>query len=167
MRYPLVHGQGNFGSMDGDSAAAMRYTEAKLAPIAEQLLLDLEKNTVNFIPNYDGTQQEPRVLPARLPNLLLNGSLGIAVGMATSIPPHNLGEVVDGICHLIDHPQADLDDLMAYVKGPDFPTGASIFNLQDIKQAYATGKGSIVMRADAEIVENKGLKFLPFASGIV
>lgn len=155
MRYPLVHGQGNFGSMDGDSAAAMRYTEAKLAPIAEQLLLDLEKNTVNFIPNYDGTQQEPRVLPARLPNLLLNGSLGIAVGMATSIPPHNLGEVVDGICHLIDHPQADLDDLMAYVKGPDFPTGASIFNLQDIKQAYATGKGSIVMRADAEIVENK------------
>ena len=155
MRYPLVHGQGNFGSMDGDSAAAMRYTEAKLAPIAEQLLLDLEKNTVNFIPNYDGTQQEPRVLPARLPNLLLNGSLGIAVGMATSIPPNNLGEVVDGICHLIDHPQADLDDLMAYVKGPDFPTGASIFNLQDIKQAYATGKGSIVMRADAEIVENK------------
>src|SRR3989339_1174258 len=97
MRYPLVHGQGNFGSMDGDSAAAMRYTEAKLAPIAEQLLLDLEKNTVNFIPNYDGTQQEPRVLPARLPNLLLNGSLGIAVGMATSIPPHNLGEGVDGI----------------------------------------------------------------------
>ncbi|NMB48435.1 DNA gyrase subunit A [Candidatus Kuenenbacteria bacterium] len=155
MRYPLVHGQGNFGSMDGDSAAAMRYTEAKLDSISEAMLTDLDKDTVNFIPNYDGSQKEPLVLPAKLPNLLLNGSLGIAVGMATSIPPHNLGEIIDGVCHLIDHPAADLDDLMAYVKGPDFPTGASIFNLQDIKQAYATGKGSIVMRADTEIVETK------------
>ncbi len=155
MRYPLVHGQGNFGSMDGDSAAAMRYTEAKLDSISEAMLTDLDKDTVNFIPNYDGSQKEPLVLPAKLPNLLLNGSLGIAVGMATSIPPHNLGEIIDGICHLIDHPASDLDDLMAYIKGPDFPTGASIFNLQDIKQAYATGKGSIVMRADTEIVETK------------
>ncbi|HRY63119.1 MAG TPA: DNA topoisomerase 4 subunit A, partial [Patescibacteria group bacterium] len=155
MRYPLVHGQGNFGSMDGDSAAAMRYTEAKLASISETMLTDIDKDTVNFIPNYDGTQKEPQVLPAKLPNLLLNGSLGIAVGMATSIPPHNLVEIIDGICHLIDHPEADLDDLMEYIKGPDFPTGASIFNIQDIKQAYATGKGSIVMRADAEIIEAK------------
>ncbi|NMC51979.1 DNA gyrase subunit A [Candidatus Kuenenbacteria bacterium] len=155
MRYPLVHGQGNFGSMDGDGAAAMRYTEAKLASISEQMLADLEKDTVNFIANYDGTQKEPQVLPAKLPNLLLNGSLGIAVGMATSIPPHNLGEVIDGICHLIDHPDADLDELMEHIKGPDFPTGASIFNIADIKQAYATGKGSIVMRADSEIIETK------------
>ncbi|HOZ36513.1 MAG TPA: DNA gyrase subunit A [bacterium] len=155
MRYPLVHGQGNFGSMDGDSAAAMRYTEAKLDSISEQMLSDLDKDTVNFIPNYDGSQKEPLVLPAKLPNLLLNGSLGIAVGMATSIPPHNLSEVIDGICHLIDHPTADLDALMTHIKGPDFPTGASIFNLQDIKQAYATGKGSIVMRADTEILEVK------------
>lgn len=155
MRAPLIWGQGNFGSVDGDSAAAMRYTEAKLAPIADELLLDIEKDTVNFIPNYDASTKEPAVLPAKLPNLLLNGTMGIAVGMATSIPPHNLGEVIDATIHLIENPEADIDDLMKFVKGPDFPTGGAIFNKDDIKQAYATGKGSIVMRAKAEIVENK------------
>ncbi|MFH1112001.1 MAG: DNA gyrase subunit A [Patescibacteria group bacterium] len=155
MRAPLVWGQGNFGSVDGDSAAAMRYTESKLTPIAEELLLDLEKNTVDFIPNYDNSQQEPKVLPAKLPNLLLNGSMGIAVGMATSIPPHNLGELIDAIVYIIDNEDADVDDLMQFVKGPDFPTGGIIFNKDDIKQAYATGKGSVVMRAQAEITEGK------------
>ena len=156
MRYPLVNGQGNFGSMDGDAAAAMRYTEAKLTHLSEELIYDLEKETVNFIPNYDGSQVEPLVLPAKLPNLLLNGSVGIAVGMATNIPPHNLGELVDGIIYLIDHPEAPVEDLMEFVKGPDFPTGGIIYNLSDIKSAYATSKGSIVMRANAEIVEGKG-----------
>lgn len=155
MRAPLIWGQGNFGSVDGDSAAAMRYTEAKLASIADELLLDIEKDTVNFIPNYDASTKEPAVLPAKLPNLLLNGTMGIAVGMATSIPPHNLGEVIDATVHLIENPEADIDDLMKFVKGPDFPTGGAIFSKDDIKQAYATGKGSIVMRAKAEIVENK------------
>ncbi len=155
MRAPLIWGQGNFGSVDGDSAAAMRYTEAKLAPIADELLLDIEKDTINFIPNYDASTKEPAVLPAKLPNLLLNGTMGIAVGMATSIPPHNLGEVIDATVHLIENPEADIDDLMKFVKGPDFPTGGAIFSKDDIKQAYATGKGSIVMRAKAEIVENK------------
>ena len=166
MRYPLVHGQGNFGSMDGDGAAAMRYTEAKLESITEQMLIDLEKNTVNFVPNYDGSQREPQVLPARLPNLLLNGTLGIAVGMATSIPPHNLGELVDGICYLIDNAEADVDDLMQYIKGPDFPTGAQIFNQADIKQAYATGRGGIVMRGESEIVEDKGGAFKIIISSV-
>ncbi|MEK7497105.1 MAG: DNA gyrase subunit A, partial [Patescibacteria group bacterium] len=155
MREQLVWGQGNFGSVDGDSAAAMRYTEAKLKAIAEELLFDIEKNTVNFRPNYDGSHQEPTVMPARLPNLLLNGTMGIAVGMATSIPPHNLGELIDAIVHLIANPDCDVDDLMQFVKGPDFPTAGQIFNKEDIKLAYATGKGSIVMRAKAEIVENK------------
>ena len=155
MREVLVTGQGNFGSIDGDSAAAMRYTEAKLAPIAEELLQDLEKDTVNFVPNYDGSTKEPGVLPASLPNLLLNGTMGIAVGMATSIPPHNLTELVDAILHLADNPDCDVTDLMKFVQGPDFPTGGAIFNKEDIKQAYATGKGSIVMRAKAEIVESK------------
>jgi DNA gyrase subunit A len=155
MRTPLVNGQGNFGSIDGDSAAAMRYTEAKLAGISEELLTDIDKDTVNFIPNYDGSTKEPQVLPAKLPNLLLNGTMGIAVGMATSIPPHNLGEVIDATAYLIDNPEADVDDLMKFVKGPDFPTAGAIFNRDDIKQAYATGKGSIVMRAKAEIVEAK------------
>ena len=155
MRAPLVTGQGNFGSIDGDSAAAMRYTEAKLSPIAEELLLDIEKQTVDFIPNYDGSTTEPRVLPAKLPNLLLNGTMGIAVGMATSIPPHNLSELIEAIVYLIDNPEADVDELMRFVKGPDFPTAGAIFNKADIKQAYATGKGSIVMRAQAEIVEQK------------
>jgi len=155
MRYPLVNGQGNFGSMDGDNAAAMRYTEAKLEGLAEQLLFDLEKNTVNWMPNFDGSQKEPQVLPAKLPQLLLNGTLGIAVGMATSIPPHNLTELINGITHLIDNPNASGDDLMQFIKGPDFPTGGIIYNKKDISQAYATGKGGVVCRAQTEIVEDK------------
>lgn len=155
LRYPLVWGQGNFGSIDGDSAAAYRYTEAKLTKIAEELLFDIEKNTVDFRPNFDGSHLEPVVLPAKIPNLLLNGIMGIAVGMATNIPPHHLGELCDGIEHLIDHPDADIDDLMKFIKGPDFPTGGTIYNVDDIKQAYATGKGPIVMRAKAEIEEMK------------
>ncbi|MFW0838052.1 MAG: DNA gyrase subunit A [Candidatus Komeilibacteria bacterium] len=153
MRYPLVNGQGNFGSMDGDTAAAMRYTEAKLMPVAEEMLADLDKDTVNFIPNYDGTQKEPSVLPARLPNLLLNGAMGIAVGMATNIPPHNLTELADGIIYLLEHSDATVDDLMQFVTGPDFPTGGIIYDINEIKSAYASGKGSIVMRGRAEIVE--------------
>ncbi|MFA5076737.1 MAG: DNA gyrase subunit A [Patescibacteria group bacterium] len=159
MRYPLIHGQGNFGSMDGDSAAAMRYTEAKLAAISEETLNDIEKQTVNFIPNYDGSQKEPTVLPAKLPNLLLNGTMGIAVGMATNIPPHNLGELCDGITYLIDNSDATVEDLMDYIKGPDFPTGATIFNIEEIKQAYATGKGRVVTRAKSEITEEKSGQF--------
>jgi len=159
MRYPLVNGQGNFGSVDGDGAAAMRYTEAKLMPLAEEMLTDLEKDTVNFIPNYDGSQKEPQVLPAKLPNLLLNGAMGIAVGMATSIPTHNVTEVIDATVHLIDNPDASVDDLLQFVKGPDFPTGGIIFNQEDIRMAYATGKGRIVIRAKAEIVEEKSGQF--------
>ncbi|OIO06957.1 DNA gyrase subunit A [Candidatus Falkowbacteria bacterium CG23_combo_of_CG06-09_8_20_14_all_41_10] len=155
MRYPLVRGQGNYGSMDGDSAAAMRYTEAKLSAISEEMLFDIEKDTVEFAPNYDGAHQEPRVLPAKLPNLLLNGTMGIAVGMATSIPPHNLGELIDAINHLIDNPDATIEDLTQFVKGPDFPTGGIIYDQKDILTAYATGKGGIVMRGRAEIKENK------------
>ena len=158
-RYPLVWGQGNFGSMDGDGAAAMRYTEAKLAPITEEMLFDIEKETVDFMPNYDGTQKEPKVLPAKLPNLLLNGTLGIAVGMATNIPPHNLREICDGVMRLIDHPEASVDDLCEHVKGPDFPTGGLIYDPKEIKQAYATGKGGIVMRAKTEIIEEKSGQF--------
>ncbi len=159
LRYPLVWGQGNFGSMDGDSAAAYRYTEAKLKAIAEEMLLDIDKDTVDFIPNFDGMHEEPLVLPAKLPQLLLNGTVGIAVGMATNIPPHNLGELVDGICHLIEHPDASVDDLMQFIKGPDFPTGGTIYNVKDIREAYATGKGPIMARAKAEIVENKSGQF--------
>ena len=155
MRYPLVRGQGNFGSMDGDRAAAMRYTEAKLSAIAEELLFDIEKNTVNFIPNFDGSHQEPLVMPAKLPNLLLNGAMGIAVGMATNIPPHNLRELVQAITHLINNHEATVEDLMQFVKGPDFPTGGVIYNQKDILQAYATGKSGIVMRGVAETQENK------------
>jgi len=156
LRYPLVDGQGNFGSLDGDSAAAMRYTESRLATIAEEALIDIEKNTVDFIPNYDGSQKEPTVLPSKLPNLLLNGAMGIAVGMATNIPPHNLNELCDSIITLIDNPQATVEDLMEYIKGPDFPTGGIIYNLEEIKSAYGTGKGSIVMRGQTEIIEDKG-----------
>ncbi len=159
MRYTLVDGQGNFGSMDGDSAAAMRYTEARLDRIAAELLIDIDKNTVDFVPNYDGSHKEPQVLPAKLPNLLINGTVGIAVGMATNIPPHNLTEIIDATAHLIEHPSADVDDLMEFVKGPDFPTGGVIYNVKDIKAAYATGKGAIVMRAKAEIVEAKAGSF--------
>jgi len=153
LRHPLVNGQGNFGSMDGDSAAAMRYTEAKLAAIAEELLYDIDKNTVDFVPNYDGAHREPQVLPAKLPNLLLNGTQGIAVGMATSIPPHNLEELIDGIVHLLDNPDCDLDDLLKFVKGPDFPTGGIIYNKKDIKQAFASGRGGVVIRAKTDIEE--------------
>lgn len=156
MRYPMVWGQGNFGSVDGDGAAAMRYTESKLAKIAEELLLDIEKKTVDFVPNYDGVHEEPKVLPAKLPNLILNGTSGIAVGMATNIPPHNLGEIVGALLKLIDQPESSIEELMEFIKGPDFPTGGQIFNLDDIRQVYATGKGGIVMRARAEIIEEKG-----------
>ncbi|MEK7681147.1 MAG: DNA gyrase subunit A [Patescibacteria group bacterium] len=159
MRNPLVHGQGNFGSMDGDNAAAMRYTEAKLTAIAEELLFDIEKETVSFVPNYDGSHKEPTVLPSKLPNLLLNGTMGIAVGMATSIPPHNLGELCDGIVKLIDEPNSTVEELFELVKGPDFPTGGIIYNKKDILTAYSSGRGGIVMRAKADIVENKAGNF--------
>jgi len=155
MRYPLVSGQGNFGSIDGDSPAAMRYTEAKMQKMAGEMLRDIEKETVDWRPNYDGTRDEPVVLPAAVPNLLLNGTLGIAVGMATSIPPHNLNELIDACVHLIDNKDASLDDLFQFVKAPDFPTGAVIFNQKDIRHAYATGKGPMVVRGEAEIVEDK------------
>lgn len=160
MRYPLVDGQGNFGSVDGDGAAAMRYTEARLTAIADELLLDIDKNTVDFQPNYDASMEEPMVLPARLPNLLLNGSTGIAVGMATNIPPHNLGELCDAITHLIDNPDATIDDLMKYIPGPDFPTGGTILGTEGIKAAYATGRGRVVIRAKAFIEESaRGNRF--------
>ena len=159
MRYPLVWGQGNFGSMDGDSAAAYRYTEAKLKQIADEMLLDIEKDTVDFIPNFDGTHPEPVVLPAKLPQLLLNGTMGIAVGMATNIPPHNLTELVDAIVHLIDNPDATIDDLMNFIKGPDFPTGGIIYNSREIKEAYSVGKGKIVTRGRADIIETKSGSF--------
>jgi DNA gyrase subunit A len=158
LRYPLVKGQGNFGSVDGDSPAAMRYTEAKLSAIASEMLFDIEKETVDWSPNYDGTREEPRVLPAKLPNLLLNGTLGIAVGMATSIPPHNLNEVADAILHLADNPDATNEDILEFIKGPDFPTGGIIYNAKAIKEAYISGRGGILTRAKAEIVENKAGK---------
>lgn len=158
-RYPLVIGQGNFGSIDGDSAAAMRYTEAKMSKVASELLRDIEKNTVDFRPNYDGSQVEPIVLPASVPSLLLNGTLGIAVGMATNIPPHNLGEVIDATLHLIDNPDATTEDLVQFVQAPDFPTGGLIYNHKDILQAYATGRGGVVTRGEAEIVETKAGQF--------
>lgn len=159
MRYPLVRGQGNFGSIDGDNAAAMRYTEAKMEKISDEILADIEKETIDWIPNYDGRYQEPTVLPSRIPQLLLNGSTGIAVGMATSIPPHNLGEVIDGLIHLADNPDAEIEKLMEFIKGPDFPTGGILYNTEDIKIAYQTGRGGMVTRAKAEIVEKKGGKF--------
>ncbi len=153
MRYPLIDGQGNFGSVDGDPAAAMRYTEVRLSKIAEEMLVDIEKNTVDFTPNYDGSLKEPVVLPAKLPDLLLNGSSGIAVGMATNIPPHNLTELCGAIIHLIDEPSASLSELMQILPGPDFPTGAYIVGRAGIEAAYQTGKGSILMKAKSEIEE--------------
>lgn len=156
MRYPLIDGHGNFGSVDGDGAAAMRYTEAKMAKIAEYMMSDIEKNTVEFMPNYDDRLQEPTVLPARIPALLVNGSSGIAVGMATNIPPHNLNEVIDGIIKIIDEDEVTDEDLMEVIKGPDFPTGATILGRQAIKQAYTTGRGKITMRGEAEIEEMSG-----------
>ncbi|MFH0912351.1 MAG: DNA gyrase subunit A [Patescibacteria group bacterium] len=155
MRYPLVQGQGNFGSVDGDSAAAPRYTEARMSALAEELLADIDKDTVEFMDNYDGTRQEPKVLPAKVPQLLLNGTMGIAVGMATSIPPHNLGELIDAVVALIDDPKIEIEQLMQYIPGPDFPTGGVIYNPEEIKEAYITGKGRVVMRAVAEIEEEK------------
>lgn len=154
-RYPLVMGQGNFGSIDGDPAAAMRYTEAKMSKISSELLKDIDKGTVDFRPNYDGRLKEPSVLPAGVPALLLNGTLGIAVGMATNIPPHNLGEVVDATLRLIDDPEATTEDLLEYVQGPDFPTGGLVFDRKEIAHAYATGRGGVVCRGEAEIVETK------------
>ncbi|NQE52941.1 DNA gyrase subunit A [ANME-1 cluster archaeon GoMg3.2] len=156
-RYPLVDGQGNFGSVDGDAAAAMRYTEARLSKIAEELLLDLEKDTVEWSPNFDNSLKEPRILPAKLPNLLINGSSGIAVGMATNMPPHNLAEVVDGVIRVIEEPEVSIEELMQIIKAPDFPTGGIITGYEGIKRAYETGRGSIRIRAKAEI-EIKGKK---------
>ncbi len=155
MRYPLVIGQGNFGSIDGDNAAADRYTEAKMSKIAQETLRDIEKETVDFRPNYEGTRKEPTVLPTAVPNLLLNGTLGIAVGMATNIAPHNLGEVIDATVHLIDNKEATTEDLLGFIKGPDFPTGAIMYGEKDIHHAYSTGRGGIVVRGEAEIVEDK------------
>lgn len=155
LRYPLIDGQGNFGSMDGDGAAAMRYTEARMSALAEELLVDLDKETVDWRDNYDTTIKEPIVLPGRLPNLLLNGTLGIAVGMATDIPPHNLGEVIDGITMLIENPEVTVEELCSVIQGPDFPTGGIIYDVNAIKNAYATGKGGVVIRAKTEIVETK------------
>jgi DNA gyrase subunit A len=158
MRYLLIDGQGNFGSVDGDNAAAMRYTECRMTKMAEELLADIEKETVDFRDNYDGRLKEPIVLPAKVPNLLLNGIMGIAVGMATNIPPHNVGEVMDALVYLIHHPEATVDDLMQYIKGPDFPTKGIIYDVEAIKTAYATGRGSVIMRARATIEELKNGK---------
>ncbi len=156
MRYPLVDGQGNFGSIDGDPPAAMRYTEARMTHVAMEMMADIDKQTVDFVPNYDATRQEPTVLPARFPNLICNGSAGIAVGMATNIPPHNLNEVVDGLVYLIDHPEAPVEELYTFIKGPDFPTGGLILGTEGIKTAYATGHGRVIMRAKTRIEEARG-----------
>jgi DNA gyrase subunit A len=158
MRYTLVDGQGNFGSVEGDSPAAMRYTEARFSRIAVEMLRDIDANTVEWVPNYDETRREPTVLPSRVPNLMVNGASGIAVGMATNIPPHNLGEVVDAILHLVDHPEATADDLMEYVKGPDFPTGGVILGSGGFKEAYRTGRGRVRVRAKAHTEQLKGNK---------
>jgi len=156
MRYPLVDGQGNFGNIDGYPAAAMRYTECRLTRLATEMLRDIDADTVDFKPNYDESRREPEVLPARLPNLLLNGSAGIAVGMATNIPPHNLGEVVDALVALIDEPTIDVDRLTKHIKGPDFPTGAIVLGREGIREAYRSGRGRIVMRARTHIEELRG-----------
>ena len=153
MRAPLIDGQGNFGSIDGDPPAAMRYTEARLTAIADEMLADIDQQTVNYSDNFDDSIKEPRVLPSRMPNLLVNGSSGIAVGMATNMPPHNLGEICDAVCHVIDHPDCDVDQLMAIVPGPDFPTSARIRGVSGIRDMYATGRGRVVMEAVTEIEE--------------
>ncbi|HEY4478312.1 MAG TPA: DNA gyrase subunit A, partial [Candidatus Paceibacterota bacterium] len=165
-RYPLIAGQGNFGNIDGDGAAAMRYTEAKMSRLSTELLRDIEKDTVDFRPNYDGTRKEPIVLPTAVPNLLLNGTLGIAVGMATNIAPHNLREVVDATVHLLENKDATMDDLFTYIKGPDFPTGGIMYGEKDIHHAYSTGRGGIVVRGEAEIVEDKKGQFQIIISSI-
>lgn len=159
MRHTLVDGHGNFGSVDGDPPAAYRYTESRMSKISMKMLEDIKKNTVDFIPNFDDTSTEPTVLPARFPNLLVNGSSGIAVGMATNIPPHNMKETVEGMCCLIDNPDASLEDIMEHIKGPDFPTGGTIMGTRGIREAYATGRGKIYVRAKAEIIETKGDRF--------
>ncbi|MEG0456500.1 MAG: DNA gyrase subunit A, partial [Oscillospiraceae bacterium] len=159
MRYPLIDGHGNFGSVDGDPAAAYRYTEARMSKISLRMLTDIDKDTINYHPNYDDRLQEPEVLPARYPNLLVNGSTGIAVGMATNIPPHNLGEVIDGMCYLIDNPDCELNEICEHIKGPDFPTGGIIMGRSGIRAAYATGRGKITLRGRAEIQEEKNGKF--------
>ncbi len=158
MRYLLVDGQGNFGSVDGDPPAAMRYTEIRMAQMAGEILSDIEKETVDFVPNYDDSLNEPTVLPSRIPNLLINGGSGIAVGMATNIPPHNLGEVVDGLVAMVEKPDISVDELINYIPGPDFPTGAYIHGRETIRQAYRTGRGSIQMRArlSTETVKRTG-----------
>ena len=153
LRYPLVQGQGNFGSIDGDKAAAYRYTEARLAKLANEMMSDIEKNVVDFVPNFDNTREEPSVLPSRFPNLLVNGSIGIAVGMATYIPPHNLGEVVDGTLYLMDNPDCEIKDIMQFIKGPDFPTAATVYGSNGIYEAYTTGKGHVMVRAKCEVDE--------------
>ncbi|HET7673385.1 MAG TPA: DNA gyrase subunit A, partial [Candidatus Saccharimonadales bacterium] len=158
-RYMLVTGQGNFGSMDGDPPAAQRYTEARMAKPGAALLEDIDKDTVNFRDNYDGSEQEPEVLPAGLPNLLLNGQMGIAVGMATNIPPHNLNEVLDATVEMIDNPEATVDDLMEHIKGPDFPTGGIVYGKDSIRSAFATGKGGVVVRGIADVQETKKGKY--------
>jgi len=157
MRYPLIDGQGNFGSMDGDPPAAMRYTEVRLSRIAEEFLADIDKETVDFVPNFDGSFEEPVVLPTRIPNLLLNGASGIAVGMATNIPPHNLSEVMDALIALIENPLLDVDELLNYIKGPDFPTGGIIAGKDEIVKAYRTGRGNIRVRGRVK-VETRGKK---------
>jgi len=156
LRYPLIDGQGNFGSIDGDSPAAMRYTEARLAPIAQELLRDIDKRTVDFVPNFDATLEEPTVLPSLLPNLIVNGGSGIAVGMATNIPPHNLGEVIDGLIALIDNPRADVKTLLRYIQGPDFPTGGIIYGTEELESIYRTGRGRLIIRARANIETTRG-----------
>src|SRR5581483_4310197 len=158
MRYPLVDGQGNFGSLDDDPPAAMRYTECRLTRLATELLRDIDMDTVDFVPNYDESRRKPEVLPSRFPNLLVNGSTGIAVGMATNIPPHHLGETIDAVVHLIDKPDASVDDLMKHVRGPDFPTVAIVVGRSGVRDAYRTGRGRIVMRARAHVEELRGGK---------
>ncbi len=158
IRYPLIDGHGNFGSVDGDSAAAMRYTEVRLSKIAMELLAGIDKETVDFIPNFDESLEEPQVLPARFPNLLVNGSAGIAVGMATNIPPHNLGEVIDGLVLLIDKPEATIKELMQVIKGPDFPTGGLILGRDGIRAAYEKGRGAVKIRAKTQIERLKNGK---------
>ena len=154
-RYPLVDGHGNFGSADGDGAAAMRYTEARMSKLSNEMLRDLNKNTVDFMPNYDGTENEPTVLPSRFPNLLVNGANGIAVGMATNIPPHNLNEVINGTLALINNPNISIEELMEYIQAPDYPTGAYIMGLSEIKKAYLTGLGTVTLRAKVKVVTLK------------
>ena len=153
MRYPLVDGHGNFGSIDGDPPAAYRYTEARLSRLSNEMMRDIDKDVIKWDMNFDNTKKEPSVLPSRIPNLLVNGAVGIAVGMATNIPPHNLGEVIDGAVYLMDHPDAGVSELMQFIKGPDFPTGASIHGTAGIYEAYATGRGRINVRAKAEVDE--------------